>query len=387
MFDASAILILTSWFGILPTTALAFLAYAIYERVSLRDLDNPPPSNNDPLIIQVTTIGNPTVNTIIRRIRALNLSLPYQIWVVVDEPYREELGYVPDKLIVVPTEFRTEAARFKARALEYARLFRMKLVEQGELSSYKVLYLDDDSCPTKEFIEDSWYKNVDLLEGMICPGNKYGSLASYLDNVRTFTCMTVCSFFQGISHPVWIHGESMTVSDRVDKEVSWDKPLVASEDLAYGQDAVARGFKMWFTYSRVNITTPLSLNDFVKQRRRWVWGNFHAIRDLLTAPQKVRLLYFYINALLVMPVSVAGIVLLFLGYLEVPMPVYVLTVGGFGFWLALWGVAGYLTRSKLRDAAISVVMSLASSMFDFGITIVAISMGPPKTFEVIRKEL
>jgi Glycosyl transferase family group 2 len=387
LYDVASILILASWFGILPATALAFIAYAIYKRVSLRDLDNPQPSNDDPLIVQITTIGNPTVNEIIRRIRALGLSLPFQIWVVVDEPYREELGYDPDRLIAVPREFRTQAAKFKARALEYARLFRMKMVERGELTAYKVLYLDDDSCPTKQFIEDSWYKNVDLLEGMICPGNRYGSLGSILDNIRTFTCMTVCSFFQGTSHPVWIHGESMTVSDRVDREISWDKPLVASEDLAYGQDAVAKGYKMWFTYSRVNITSPLSLKDFVRQRRRWIWGNFHAIRELLTVPQKVKLLFFYFNALFMMPVSIVAILLLLLGYIQVPSVVYALTLGGFGFWLAVWGIAGYLARFKLQDAAVSVAMALVSSMFDFGITVVALSQGPPKRFEVIRKEV
>lgn len=306
---------------------------------------------------------------------------------MVDEPYKKELGYDPDKLIIVPSDFRAEAARYKARALEYARLFRLKLVERGELSRYKVLYLDDDSCPTKEFIQDSWNKNVDLLEGMICPGNKYGSIASYLDNVRTFTCLTVCSFFQGTSHPVWIHGESMTVSDRVDKQVSWDMPLVASEDLAYGQEAVARGFKMWFTYSRVNITSPLSLKDFIKQRRRWVWGNFHAIRRLLTVPQKIRLLFFYVNALFVMPISIVAILFLMLGELEVPQVIYALTVAGFGFWLILWGIAGYLTRFRLRDVFVSIALSLVSSMFDFGISIVALAKGQPRGFEVIRKEV
>jgi cellulose synthase/poly-beta-1,6-N-acetylglucosamine synthase-like glycosyltransferase len=222
---------------------------------------------------------------------------------------------------------------------------------------------------------------------MICPGNKYGSVLSHLDNIRTFTCMTVCSFFQGTSHPVWIHGESMTVSDRVDKEVSWDKPLVASEDLAYGQDAVARGFRMWFTYSRVNITSPLNLKDFVKQRRRWVWGNFHAIRGLLTVPQKLKLLYFYSNALFVMPLSIVALVLLLVGYIQVPPVIYALTVGGFGFWLGLWGVAGYLTRFRFRDVFTSVVLALASSMFDFLVSVVALAEGPPSGFEVIRKEV
>jgi Glycosyl transferase family group 2 len=335
---------------------------------------------DDPLIFQITTIGNDTVNLIMERIRSYELQFPFEIWVVKEpeDPRRYERA---DRVVTVPAGFEAKA-QFKGRALEFARQLRMGLRDAGELVvDYRVMYLDDDSVPTREFVDDAWNLDYDVLEGVISNANRYGTIRSYLDTIRTVSCLQVCALFQGLSSPVWVHGEALCVSSRVDKEVSWDSPVISSEDLVYGHAALSKGFKMRFTYSKVNVTSPLSFSDFLKQRRRWVWGNIKAVfQGLIPRGARVKVTFFWVFGLIAYPIATAGILL---GVEGLGM----VTTAALVLWLLTWGVSAYFIRRKPVDALIGTVMSFPSATLNFFMTLWILALGPPRKFEVIAKAI
>ena len=155
-------------------------------------------SKADLLIIQITTIGNATTYEIAKRVKEMNskMNFPIEIWVVIEEGTDFKGSRYIDRIIIVPKSFRSRA-RYKARALEYARLYRLDLVRKGLLSNrYRVLYLDDDSIPTEGFINDCFYRgDFDILETVIYPRNRGSRLYTFLDYMRANACLTWCSLY------------------------------------------------------------------------------------------------------------------------------------------------------------------------------------------------
>jgi cellulose synthase/poly-beta-1,6-N-acetylglucosamine synthase-like glycosyltransferase len=343
-----------------------------------KERDRRKPVDEDPLIIQITTVGNDTVDEIIRRIRSFGVDFPYEIWVV-KEPYDPRTYMGADRVITVPSDF-TVKAKYKARALEYARCLRLN---DKQLQDYRVLFLDDDSIPSKEFLIDCWTKEFDVLEGIIAPRNNFGSFKGYLETIRTVSCLQHCALFQGLSAPIWVHGEAMCITSEVDRTVSWDYDLVSSEDLVYGQMAVSKGFSMRFTYSKIYITSPLTFRDYFKQRRRWTWGNIHAIRHLIPFVAKVRLISFWALGLIVYPLSVSGMLLDRIGvvhvnFLSITLPTLVV-------WFLSWTISAYYVRGQLRDALVGVLIAFPSVTLNWVVSCLSILHGPQKRFEVIKK--
>src|ERR687895_8548 len=238
------------------------------------------------LIVQITTVGNQqTVNAIIAAIRDYGLDFPYRIWVV-GEPGSSD-GYIgADRVIVVPADFSCRAS-YKCRALEYVR--RLRATEGLDDRDLKILFLDDDSLPTKGYVEKAFHADHDICQGIVAPRNHYGRLLSHMDDLRTLNCLVFCSVFQGFGHPIQVHGEGLCVRASAEQLVTWDHPVVASEDLVFGQMAAHKGLDWGFFYDFVCITSPWNFGDYVKQRRRWLWGNIHAIASVLPPAAKVRL--------------------------------------------------------------------------------------------------
>jgi hypothetical protein len=325
------------------------------------------------------------VNEIIQRIKDYHLPIPMAFWVV-NEPF-DNLSYPgADLVLTVPKSF-TSKAKCKARAMEYARRYRMAEVKENRLSNYLMLFLDDDSIPSKEFIEDCWSGEFDILEGMISPTNNYGTLLSYLDRIRTNACLTNCALFQGISKPVWIHGEAMCISQNVDSHVSWDYPLVASEDLVYGQTAVRSGFRMRHTYSRVNISFPISVKDYVTQRRRWLWGNIHAIWTILPFTIGARVLFFWIFNALVFTGSISVLLLSNSGLVQLSPSVQLFGQVSLATWLTGWAVTGYFVRSSKESVFVTTALAYASVIFLHFVLALCFVEGPIHHFDVIEKRI
>jgi hypothetical protein len=342
------------------------------------------------LIIQITTVGNEgTVNEIIRRIRGYQLDLPHKIWVAT-EPWASADYRGADEVIVVPENFHCQAS-YKARALEYTRRLR---VERRLNDFYvKVLFLDDDCVPTKSYVEKVFRADYDVCEGIPTPRTGYGRFLSHMDDLRTINCLYMCSVFQGIGHPVHVHGEGLCVRATAEALVTWDYEMFASEDLVFGHMAAFAGMTWGFVWDYVEITSPFTWKDFLTQRRRWLWGNIHAIRHVLPLRSSVLLIVLYIYGLFTFVVSTVGIVLALTGALHLPSGMMPWLVASMVFWFSMFGLSGAINSGggesrgirRLGDIAAAVLLAFVTSAVAIGVQIVALFKGNPHRFEVIQK--
>jgi hypothetical protein len=342
------------------------------------------------LVIQITTVGNEeTVNEIIRRIRGYQLELPHVIWVAT-EPWSSGTYGDADEVIVVPKEFQCHAS-YKARALEYTRRLR---VERRLNDFYvKVLFLDDDCVPTKSYVEKVFQADYDVCEGIPTPRTGYGRFLSHMDDLRTINCLYMCSVFQGIGHPIHVHGEGLCVRGSAEAFVTWDYEMFASEDLVFGHMASFSGMTWGFVWDYVAITSPFTWKDFLKQRRRWLWGNIHAVRHVLPPTSSILLVGLYAYGLFTFVLSTIGIVMALTGSLHLRPEIWPLLVVSMTFWFAMFGLSGAInsgggaTRGirRVRDVVVAVLLAFVTSAVAIGVQIVALFKGNPHRFEVIEK--
>ena len=335
------------------------------------------------LIVQITTVGNQqTVNAIIAAIRDYGLDFPYRIWVV-GEPGSSD-GYVgADRVIVVPAEFECRAS-YKCRALEYVRRLRAR---EGLADEHlKILFLDDDSLPTKGYIEKAFHADYDICQGIISPRHGYGRFLSHMDDLRTLNCLVFCSVFQGFGHPIQVHGEGLCVRASAEQLVTWDHPVVASEDLVFGQMAAHKGLRWGFFYDFVCITSPFNVRDYLTQRRRWLWGNVHAIASVLPPAAKARMTAKWLLGLGGYLVATGGVVLERVGAIHVPheaRPLLALSLIAF---LGSFAVSGWLNgRARGRESIASVFLAFFACGFNFVVQLHGLARGNPRRFEVIEK--
>ena len=110
--------------------------------------------NLEKIIYQIPTIGNvKMVNRIFETVKNYDLPVKVESWVVIEEWDTHKDEYVADNVVVVPASFECEDL-YKSRALEYARRLRQKMLADGTLTSNYMLFQgDDDSLPSKEFME------------------------------------------------------------------------------------------------------------------------------------------------------------------------------------------------------------------------------------------
>jgi hypothetical protein len=342
------------------------------------------------LIIQITTVGNEgTVNEIIRRIRGYQLTIPYTIWVVT-EPWAHANYRGSDELIVVPEDFRCQAS-YKARALEYTRRLR---VERGLNDFYvKILFLDDDCVPTKTYVEKVFMADFDVCEGIPAPRTGYGRFLSHMDDLRTINCLYMCSVFQGLGHPIHVHGEGLCVRGTAEALVTWDYQMFASEDLVFGHMAVLKSRSWGFVWDYVEITSPFTWRDFVTQRRRWLWGNVHAIRYVLPLRSSALLIGLYLYGLSTFALSTIGIVLALKGAFPFQSTIIPWLLLSMASWLSMFALSGVIASGggaskgirRVRDVVLAVLLALVTSAVAIGVQIVALLKGNPRRFEVIQK--
>jgi len=369
----------------LITTIAGYLRYLLTHRRYMGT------SGATEAIIQVTTIGNyETVNEIIRGVRSYDLPFPYQFWVVV-EPGVAHHYVGADEVIVVPEEFSC-LARYKARAQEYSR--RVREARGLDRHDVKIIMLDDDSLPTRQYFIDVFGADYDICEGILAPRIGYGRFLSHLDDLRTLSCITECGFWQGIGHPIWVHGEGLTLRGSAEAMVTWNFPVTASEDLTVGQNAVERGLRFGFVYSVIQVTSPWTWSDFKKQRRRWIWGNLYALRTgtlppLATALVSVR----WVVGLVVQILGSVGIFLLPVVYWRTPSPAQWLLWIALGTFFGQFAVISWIgsndqgatLRLRLWNTLVGTLLAPVSSLMTTYVLIVSLFTGEPKSFEVIAK--
>ena len=306
-------------------------------------------------IIQVTTKGAEydRVSEIIAQIRSYRLSMDYQIWVVLEPGHRTDYPQA-DRVMVVPEGFTARSAH-KARALEYSRQVRESL-GYGR-SNVKVIFNDDDVTLTKGYIERAFAADYDICEGVVTPRTGYGLrpwghfLTSHADDIRTHACLVYCSVFQGIfRRPLHVHGEGMVVTGRAEAVVTWDWPVIASEDLVFGHKAARAGLSWGWFHEYAEVTSPWSIRDFITQRERWLWGDIHAMRHREALPPLGSLMVAgkYVAGVLALVCSASGLYLRFSGAIPATSQVFDYAKLSVIAWVAVFFACGWIGASAAQ---------------------------------------
>jgi len=374
------------------------------------------------LIIQITTTGREEarVNEIIWEIHAHDLSMPYVVWVV-NEPGLSDVYPGADRVITVDPEF-SSRAEYKARALEYSRLIRQ--TEGLDRDDVKILFLDDDTSPTVEYLETAFVADYDLCQGVTAPRIKYGAgpfrhfLLSHMDDTRFLACMLYCSFFQGVlGKPLYVHGEGLCVTGKAEGIATWDYPMFASEDLVFGHNAAfkgltedlvfgatasKRGLTWGFFHEYIQLTSPWTWQAYLVQRRRWLWGNIHAItkRDVLPFWSAVLVSGKYVQSFITYGFSLASVILILGGVIHPPGFIYTWFYAALFSWLAAFAVSGWVNSarpaaeitSKVRyyghrswQSIAAVLLCPVTASWTSVALVITYFMGNPRSFEVIAK--
>jgi len=260
-------------------------------------LQRRPQQDNYKVIFQITSRGF-NVEAIIRSVGSVRYRAPkylrdYEIWLVTEPDAK--IDNVNDvRIIKVPSTFSTRNnTKFKARAMEYARLLRRDYVGKDVW----IYYLDEESVIGEDtilgiidFIEN---KRGDIGQGLIVYTNFFGkNLFTYLaDSIRSSADVSML-FFQIVTGFVpWMHGSHVLIRADVEASIGWDFGVTWSEDSLFGLEAQRMGYRIMWLKGRLYEQSPFTVNDFLKQRRRWVFHSIDVMRRRL--PIKVKVYYAY----------------------------------------------------------------------------------------------
>ena len=273
------------------------LAYQIIKYRKLLIKKTFVPINPKKVIFQITTIGNMkivqesihNINRICKEVAYSN----YSICVVseVNETFDDAVT------VSVPQNYSTsKKAKYKARALQYAIEYREK--NQENTADIWIYHLDDESMITKQgllSILDHIDNNREpIAEGLITYPNKinFGSkLVKYLDAVRPTFCYTCCAMLKSHGKPDWLHGSNLLLRADIEKSIGWDFPNTCAEDSLFGYTAHQKYGGIFGWHGGVlEEQSPFTFSDFMKQRQRWIKGNFENLSRLGTW-EKVKATY------------------------------------------------------------------------------------------------
>jgi Glycosyl transferase family group 2 len=373
-----------AWFSAALWLSMMMLAFLIH--VARKHGANGKSTNGNPkkLIIQITTVGDDVISETVKELKTAlggREQATYEIWVVTEATDHRAYPFV-DRVVTVPASYQTtQRTKFKGRAHEFARLCRVN----AGLSDYKVLYIDDDSVVSQAFLDECYRESFDLLQGTVTIGEPRGIL-SYLDgSARAMSCLSLCSFFQELSHHLWTHGEGFCIDEEVDRTVSWDHPGWYAEDLVYGALATRRmGFRMRSSYATVQTNSPIGIRQFITQRRRWFWA-FAKSTYLLPVSARVEMWALSILGMVITPLAVAGMPLAILGVFHLPGALSIPSRILFGLWIGAWAFSGYYAQRTVRGIVIGAVSAMVAPIVGFAATLVGLLMGPVDTFEVLKR--
>jgi len=217
----------------------------------------------------------------------------YEIWLVTEPDAL--IGDIDGvKVIKVPSDFRTNNnTKFKARALEYARLLRKPYARDDVW----VYFMDEESVVGEDtilgiidFIENN---RGEIGQGLIVYSNLYGKnlLASLADSIRSSGDVSLYYFQIVTGFVPWMHGSHVLIRSDVEASIGWDFGTTWGEDSLFGLEAQKRGYRIRWLKGRLYEQSPFTIRDFLKQRRRWVFHSLDVLRRKTSV--KVKTSYFY----------------------------------------------------------------------------------------------
>jgi hypothetical protein len=361
------------------------------------------------LIIQITTVGKEPelVQRTVNKLREYRLTMPHEIWVVIEPGSFIDYQHA-DEVIVVPANFKCRPVD-KARALEYTRLLRKR--RKLDQAHVKLLFVDDDTLPSQKYVYKAFHGDYDICQGVTVPNRWYAVggwkhfLLSHLDDIRTRNCLIYCSCTQGIlQYPLFVHGEGLCMTGRTEDIVTWDRPIVASDDLVFGMNAAHMGLKWGYFQASIQLVSPWSFRENLNQRWRWTWGNFDAIahRDIMPLPAAIFKAFKYGLGFVSTIASTTGAILLITGVGKIPDQAVTVFHISLISWFASYGIAGWINaggeanrdiRPKiLRRWSFRVTQALAATLLTpitalAPIIVISYSVlrGRPSRFVMIKK--
>ncbi|KAF4945211.1 hypothetical protein FGADI_12110 [Fusarium gaditjirri] len=204
--------------------------------------------------------------------------------------------YYGDRIQVdgVPADYTPLKAKHKARSLEWFR------IENKVTENDWILHLDEETVVDNhairtcfDFIQRRPHKELAIAQGAIMY-NEYNYWNNWLltagDNVRIADELGRFQFqINALNYPFGgLHGSFLLVNGEVENEVTWDDDNIV-EDFYFGLavtikiareiipsltvfKAYSKGFKSAWLPTFVREQSPMSIKDYILQRRRWYTG-------------------------------------------------------------------------------------------------------------------
>lgn len=367
------------------------------------------PGEHTNLIIQITTVGKEPqlVQRTIDKLHSYGLTMPYQIWVVIEPGmFTDYVG--ADEVFVVPADFVCKPVD-KARALEYSRRIRR---DRGlNTAQVKILLVDDDTLPSRRYVDLAFNGHYDICQGVTVANRWYAMggwkhvLLSHLDDIRTRNCLVYCSCTQGIAQfPLYVHGEGLCITGLTEDIVTWDRPIVASDDLVFGTNAAHLGLSWGYFQAPIQLVSPWSFREALNQRWRWTWGNIDAIlsRDIMPAAAATVKAVKYLLGFVSVPLSTLGAVLLFTGVVDAPPVAHNIFHISLAFWFFSYGFAGWVNAGgepnrelrptpfrfwtfRATQALVATLLTPITAMVPIVVISYSLVRGRPNRFVMIKK--
>ena len=303
------------------------------------DLSEPIP-RNPRILFQITSKKCPpvvfdVVNRIVsvaERIRFSN----YRIDVVTDR----ETSIDKANMVVVPQAYQTKnGARFKSRALHYAVEYRR--VHHDNTNDVWILHLDEESFITNQTLISilkylSRPEPALVSEGPIIYPNKMFDvgITRYSESLRPYTCYNCVSQMTS-KVPLNMHGSNLLVRADVEDAVGWDfGGIGASEDQRFGHEVWRqKGSVFGWHGGLLEEQPPLTVPDFIVQRRRWLLGNIANLRvGKLPWTKRLNSMMQTISWIVGFPAGIATM-LAFILPQDIPVSLHVILVGSTFLWL------------------------------------------------------
>lgn len=367
------------------------------------------PGTHSRLIIQITTVGKEPqlVQRTVDKLRSYGLTMPYEIWVVIEPGmFTDYVG--ADEVIVVPAGFECRPVD-KARALEYSRLIRR---DRGlNTPDVKILLVDDDTLPSRRYVELAFNGHYDICQGVTVPSRWYAVgggkhfVLSHFDDIRTRNCLVYCSCTQGLAQfPLYVHGEGLCITGLTEEIVTWDRPIVASDDLVFGTNAAAIGMSWGYFQAPIQLVSPWTFRESLNQRWRWTWGNIDAIRnrEIMPAPAAWLKAVKYLLGFISVPMATLGAILLFSGVITAPPVAHTVFKVSLACWFFSYGFAAWVNAGgepnrelrpdprrfwsfRMMQALIGSLMTPVTALVPIVVITYSLIRGRPKRFIMITK--
>ncbi|MDT7886161.1 MAG: glycosyltransferase family 2 protein [Thermoproteota archaeon] len=337
--DYIIFLLKINWITFLP--AFIFYNLGVYylfkENDNLIDINkivnNKNKLDNKKIIFQITSLGfniesiKTSLNSVIywKNIikKKFNININSSIWIVIEEFYynkfKKEYETIKKinkeiNLIIVPSNYQTKNnTKFKARALNYSCELRKQLGLANK--DVWIYFQDEETCVGEDTI-------LGILEFIIDAEDKYflgnGIILYPLDfeNTSIHAQELIRTGNEDIKNLFWqkvkkiplfgYHGSHFLVRSDIEAEIGWDFGICRAEDWLFHIKVAEKygkvvSYMKGFAYEK----SPYTLMDRLKQRRRWILGNFDIIKrkDIslkfkLPIYYSIFLLYFPIPSLL-----------------------------------------------------------------------------------------